>query len=244
MELRRFNASGLRAFEEFLDSCTTEAPRPYPESALTDVLYSEPVNEDIDLDHMPFATRFALAEYLNEQFESAAFHPVRSDSGMWSWLSCFLFREICPKSRDGAWNPGAAPRWIPRSSDFRRYYRHLVAAPYAIYHAHRAQPSRALAVLCQRPGRPGDLVEQLTSRQQVITNPAIMQVATDWFVDSETGRQNRHANSKGAGGARRFIDVLAQFEVTWDLSIMSADDLHALLPKEFRAADTGARVTV
>jgi hypothetical protein len=91
-----------------------------------------------------------------------------------------------------------------------------------------------MAVLCQRPGRPGDLVEQLASRQQVVTNPMLMQIATDWFVDSATGQQRRNANSKGPGGPRRFIDVLNQFDLTWDLSLIPADEFRARLPPEFR----------
>lgn len=238
MELRRFTESGLRAFEDFLDSCTTDTPLPYPESALTDPMQSEPANAGVGLERLPFTSRFALAEYLDGRFDTANFHPQRNDAGLWAWLACFFFPEICTKSSAGKWKPGSIVRWIPRSNDFRRYYRHLIAGPHAIYRAHRDDPQRAMAALCQRPGSPGDLVEQLASRQQIITNPAIMQVASDLFVDTTTGKQNRRANSKKAGGARRFIDVLAQFDVTWDLSMMSADGLHALLPAEFHATDT------
>lgn len=238
MELRRFTESGLRAFEGFLDSCTTDAPKPYPESALMDPLQTESVDTDVSLEHVAPATRFALARYLDDAFEVAGFHPLRNDTGLWAWLGCFFFLDICTKSRNGRWKPGSITRWIPRSNDFRRYYRHLVAGPYAIYRAHRDDPQCAMAVLCQRPGSPGDLVEQLASRQQIITNPAIMRVASNWFVDPDTDRQNKHANSKKAGGARRFTDVLAQFDVTWDLSMMSADALQALLPNEFHVADS------
>ncbi len=238
MELRRLTDSGLSAFEGFLDSCTTDTPLSYPESALTDPMQSEPVNAEVNLERLPFASRFALAEYLDGRFDTANFHPQRNDTELWAWLACFFFPVICTKSPAGKWKPGSLVRWIPRSSDPRRYYRHLIAGPYAIYRAHRDDPQRALAALCQRPGSPGDLVEQLASRQQIITNPAIMQVASDLFVDATTGKQNRRANSKKAGGARRFIDVLAQFDVTWDLSMMSVDALHALLPAEFHATDT------
>lgn len=235
MKLRRFTESGLRAFEDFLDSCTSDTPTAYPEGILSDPLQTEPIDADVFLGPVIPVTRFAMAKYLDDAFEAAGFHPRRNDVGLWAWLACFYFRDICIESRDGRWKPGSITRWIPRSNDFRRYYRHLVAGPYAIYRAHRDNPNRAMAVLCQRPGSPGDLVEQLASRQQIITNPAIMQVASNWFVDSETGRQNKRANSKKAGGARRFIDVLAQFDVTWDLSMMSAESLLALLPTEFRS---------
>lgn len=233
MELRRFNAKGIKLFQSFLDSCTGEAPLPWPESILSDAEYCETIGSFIDLKARPFATRFELAEYLHEQFEAASFRPARADSGLWAWIACYYFREICPISK-GKLQPGSAPRWIPQSGDWRRYYRHLVAGPYSIFHAHRDSPLRAFAVLCQRPGRPGDLVEQLASRQQIVTNPSIMQVATDWFVDIASGQQKRNANSKGAGGPRRFIDVLGQFDLTWDLSIMSPEDLRARLPMEFK----------
>ncbi len=65
-----------------------------------------------------------------------------------------------------------------------------------------------------------------------------MQVATDLFVDAQVAKQKRSTNSKGPGGPRRLIDVLAQFDVTWDLSMMSAEDLHARLPREFHGRDS------
>jgi len=235
MQLGRFNASGIAKFQAFLDSLTGEASLPWPESILSDPEYGESIEASVVLEPRQFATRFELAEYLHERFEAAPFRPKRGDAGLWSWIACFYFREICPTSR-GVLQPGSLPRWIPLSSDWRRYYRHLIAGPYGIYHAHRDAPRRALAVLCQRPGRPGDLVEQLASRQQIVTNPSIMQVATDWFVDPISHQQRRNANSKGAGGPRRFVDILSQFDLTWDLSSMSPDELQGRLPQEFKSS--------
>lgn len=117
--------------------------------------------------------------------------------------------------------------------DWRRYYRHLAAGPYRVFLAHRDDPIRALAVLCQRPGRPGDLVEQLVSRQEIVTNPAIMAIASEFFVDPGTRRPRPMASRKGAGGPRRLIGVLDQFALTWDLSQLSADQLKNMLPAEF-----------
>lgn len=232
MNLGRFNDQGVAIFQAFLDSCTTTQPLPYPESALTDSTQSESIDNGVTLEQRSFATRFELAEYLHSRFNAADFRPAQADKALWSWIACFYFQQICPKKGD-AWSPGAAARWIPQSSDWRRYYRHLVAGPYGIYRAHQDNPKRALAVLCQRPGRPGDLVEQLASRQEIVTNPGILQAATYYFVDEIAGIQRKTANSKGRGGARRFIDVLKQFDVTWDLSALSGGDLLQMLPKEF-----------
>jgi hypothetical protein len=236
MELRRFNEAGLAIFAAFLDSLGGDTPKAWPESALADPAFTEEAKPSTGIERREFATRFELAEYLSVVFESAGYSPPRTDRGLWAWIACFYFNEICPKRPDGQRSPGSLPRWIPLSTDFRRYYRHLVAGPYALYRAHRDDPRRALAVLCQKPGRPGDVVEQLASRQQIVTNPAVMQVATDLFVDKERMRPNRSANTKGPGGPRRLIEVLGQFDVTWDLSMLTADQLRSRLPAEFHRA--------
>ena len=129
MNLRRLNPQGIRAFQSFLDSFTAGAPLPWPESILGDPQYSESVSKSVTVETRSFDTRFELAEHLHTRFEAAQFQPERSDAGLWAWIACFFFNEICPTSR-GIQQPGSAPRWIPQSSDWRRYYRHLVAGPY------------------------------------------------------------------------------------------------------------------
>jgi len=241
MQLHRFTDAGLQRFGGFLDSLTTGSPQPYPTEALADGVHSELVCEDVDIERRTFNTRFTLASYLHSAFSAADFQPALGDKHLWAWTGCFFFNEICPKNAHGRLQPGARQRWIPDLTDFRRYYRHLVAGPYSIFAAHSDDPARAMAVLCQPPGRPGDVVEQLVSRQEIVTSPQIMRVATALFYDAENGRQRRGAGGKGAGSARRLVDVLGQFDVTWDLAAIPATGLQNMLPKEFRtSANAGA----
>lgn len=234
MQLHRFTDAGLERFSAFLDSLTTDSPQPYPSQALAHGTHSQVVSEDVSIECQVFATRFELASSLHSAFVAADFKPALSDKHLWAWIACFLFNEICPKDKHGQLQPGARQRWIPDLTDFRRYYRHLVAGPYSIFAAHADDPARAMAVLCQPPGRPGDVVEQLVSRQEIIASPQIMQVATALFYDAESRRQRRGAGGKGAGSARRLVDVLAQFDVTWDLASIPGAGLQGMLPKEFR----------
>jgi hypothetical protein len=231
--LRRLNDAGIAVFQRFLDSFTTDEPHPYPEAILSDPAWSEAVEPDVILERREFSSRLQLAQYLHDQFEAAGFRPSLMDRGLWAWIACLLFPVICPVDRNGKLDPGRSARWIPETTDWRRYYRHLVAGPYRIFLAHRDDPTRALAVLCQKPGRPGDLVEQLASRQEIVTNPAIISIATECFVDPVTGRPRPSASRKGAGGPRRFVGVLDQFDLTWDLSLVPRELLLNMLPREF-----------
>jgi hypothetical protein len=90
-----------------------------------------------------------------------------------------------------------------------------------------------MVVLCQPLDKPGDVVEQLASRQELITNRGIMELATKLFVDAATQRIKRGAGGKTGGSARRLSDVIEQFDLTWDLYVATSDELVAVMPKEF-----------
>ena len=88
-------------------------------------------------------------------------------------------------------------------------------------------------MLCQPLDSPGDVVEQLASRQELVTNPGIIGLVTKLYVDMDTKRPKRGAGGKGGGSARRLSDVLEQFDLTWDLYAASADELVNVMPREF-----------
>ena len=84
------------------------------------------------------------------------------------------------------------------------------------------------------PGTPGDLVEQLASRQELVTNRAFLAAATTLYVDLQTRLPKRGGGGKSRGTARRLADVCNQFDVTWDLYAMEPGELLGKLPKEFQ----------
>ncbi len=232
LQLARLNEDGILAFEHYIQACNNGQSVAFPVEILSGQAFCTPVSPKAIIETRKFETRFELARYLTETFDAAGLRAQRSDSGLWTWLACAYFMKI--SRAGGGSTPGAVPRWVFRNTDFRRYYRHLVAGPFFIYQAHRDQPARAMALLCQPPGKPGDVVEQLASRQEIVTNKAIMAVATAALVEAgPPAKLRRGAGGKGRGSARRFVDVIAQFEMTWDLSMMSPEQLGEIMPTEF-----------
>jgi hypothetical protein len=233
MKLRRLNKTGIDLFAVYLDALENEATRITPNSLLEDSTASDPITPAVEVELRRFGNRVKAAEYLDGIFSKAGLSDVDRDTGLWAWLTLFYFDEICPRGRGGERSPGERARYIPEAANFQRYYRHLLAGPYRIYKAHRQNPERALAVLCQPLDKPGDIVEQLASRQELVTNGAVMEVATHLYIDSETKLPKRGAQTKNAGAARRLADVLNQFDVTWDLYAMIAKEMFGVLPEEF-----------
>jgi hypothetical protein len=231
--VRRLSAAGLEEFERFLDSLTTDTPLPVPSWLLIDPAMSEVLPRETVIEKKKFDNRSDAAKYLNEIIPQTELAEPEKDAGLWAWLALFFFDQFCAADSSGRYKPGARAKWVPATGDYRRYYRHLLAGPYLIYRAHRDEPNRALVLLCGPLDRPGDVVEQLASRQEIVTNKAVLETATKLYINPETSLPKKGAASKAGGSARRFAEILNQFDVTWDLSIMTSSDLLAMLPKEF-----------
>ena len=233
MKLRRLNASGIERMSAFLDSLTTPAPQEPPYGILEDAATSEALAADIEVEKKDFSSRLEVARYLDERFGDAETRGIERDHGVWAWLALLFFDTLCPPTPSGVRKPGARARWIPEVNNFRRYYRHLLAGPYLIYRAHRDDPERAMILLCSPISTMGDIVEQVASRQELVTNRAVVGTATKLYYDAAKKAPRRGAGGKGPGSPRRLADILNQLDLTWDLYAISEDDLVARLPSEF-----------
>lgn len=239
MILRRLKPSGLAQLGEFLDSLNTPDAREQPSSLLSAPESSATLGTDINVEARRFGTRFELAEYLDSKLTELGGSPgsgsadIWQDAGLWAWLALYYFDQLCPPDATGRRVPGERARWIPAVDDYRKYYRHLVAGPCRIYRAHRDNPLRAYAALAGPPDRPGEIAEQLASRQDIVTNKAAMELATVMYIDRKTRRPKRGAAGSGPGSARRLADVLNQYDLTWDLYALETRMLLGLMPAEF-----------
>ena len=233
MKLRRLTANGLERFSEFLDSLNTPAPQGLPSWLLNDPEMSTALPVDVQVEATTFDTRFELAKYLDSKLTDSGLKNFERDVELWAWLALFYFDQLCPLDDDDRRHPGERARWIPAVEDYRKYYRHLAAGPFWIYRAHRDKPSRVLAVLAGPVNQPGDIAEQLASRQEIVTNKAAMELATALYIDQQTQRPKKGAAGRGPGSARRLADILNQFDLTWDLYAMHTAAMLKMMPKEF-----------
>jgi hypothetical protein len=228
--LRRFNSAGIEVAGQLLD--LIKAGHSVDLEGLIDSRqFTEKIGSNNSVEAIKFATRMDCAKYFNELIDahSSQIPNPESDKGLWTWLA-IVFRDQLFKS--GKNKIGAQERWIP-STDYRRYYRHLLAGPYFIYKTHEDNPNRALAILCSQVSSPGELVENIQARQDIVRFPSIMEAVTKLYYDPNTGALKRGAGSKNNGGARRFTSVLGQFDLTFDFYGMTPEQILDLLPAEF-----------
>lgn len=233
MNLRRLTSVGVATFAEYLDRLKHEPTRLVPSHMLTDEELSEAILPARSISADTPRTRLQVAEILSGLLPTSAPFETAADVGLWSWLSLYYFDVLCPVDRVGARSPRERAAYIPEPGNFRRYYRHLLLGPYLIFQAHRDNPDRAQVLLCKPPHIIDDIVAQVASRYEYVTNPGIVSLTTELYFDAATGTTKRGAGGKGAGSPRRLADVLKQLDLTWDLFGMSAAELRSVLPQEF-----------
>jgi len=173
-----------------------------------------------------------LGKYLVELFEAHGVDrkDILNNPRVWSWLTLFWFDNLCPVESDGSRKVRETSRYVC-SSHYTDYYRHLVAASWDIYYLHR---EKSRLFLWTSLYIHNDFIEQLASRQNIITNKALIEVFDRLYWDLKSDRPKSGAQSRDRlGNFRRLQSFIQQVELTYDLHAMSVEEIIALLPSEY-----------
>jgi hypothetical protein len=226
---------GEQKFREYINNLKTNPFTPRPD--LNNTTFSKEFSPVVSIDETKqFNSKMELAEYLQNCFAGAGLNreDVLPQNGLWTWLAYVWFDQLAPIT-----NPATAQRDIKRddakyicSSDYRDYYRHLVSGPYSIYSLHDGDNSNIF--LYSRVNEHNDFIEQCASRQFIISHKNIVEAIHRLYFDFQRGQPKSGAQSRTKpGNMRRFVSVIQQFELTYDIYTMPADSILNLLPPEF-----------
>ena len=235
MKLGRLNSDGEEAFKNLLTAHEERASNAHPR----EILESEEFVESrfqTDLPDVRLSSRKELAQTVLEALLAENIDYKDVDKGIWLWITAFYFDSLCEKTTDGFFSPKALYRYMP-SDDYKHFYRHLVIGPVRILKIFESNYEDAMIVLCQPPSQPGDFVEQLSSRMERITSRGVIGAATKLFYDNDTKRPKKGTSPKEhrPGTLRRFLAVLDQLDLTFDLQAISKEDLLEIISSEFSA---------
>ncbi|MBI3133324.1 MAG: hypothetical protein HYZ14_01505 [Bacteroidetes bacterium] len=232
-QIRRFNESGIEQFRNILHRIKSGDVNDVPPSLLTDAYVSEILHTDKKIEQKLFLLKDDMVKYLSDKISTLPGKNLLYDRGLWTWLAAFYFDSICPKNSGGKRKVRDENKYILNTEEWQRYYRHLLASPTRLYNDLGANSKIYLA---GKPDVPGDLFEQLASRQEIATCRSLIEAATIMYWDDTTGKIKKGVRNKdGAGVLRRFVKAtIPQFQMTYDLNSMSGDDVVQLLPSEYQ----------
>ncbi len=233
MNLRRFTDTGLAAFRDYLRRLKDQDPTlDPPRDLLDDDASAQPLSPNIEATLRTFRNRGDFARWLHDAAAAADTAPPGNDPHFWAWLTLALFDQVCP-ARDGKRTPRETAWYIPAVRDPRRIYRHALYGSHTVYDASRKNGADAAIFLSNSLTRLGHFWYQIASRQDLITNPAVVSAATGLYFDPRAGRAKPGAATQKPGGVFRFVKLLNQLDRTWDLRLLSPNAVLDLLPAEF-----------
>jgi hypothetical protein len=231
--VREFNDGGIEKFRLYLIAINENGESETTlEDLLSDETYSKNHINKIEVEPKNFSTKFAIAEYLHEKVSEISPNKKYRNTGMWTWLAAFYFDVLCPEDKNGTRKIGAESRYILNGDEWDRIFRHLLAGPVMIYDLHHAN---SIILLYNPADETGDFLAQLMGRQEIGTNRAVIEAAKTLYWDDDKKRPKRGSSPQEhkPGTLRRFVDVLQQFDLTYDLYSISGEELIRLLPAEF-----------
>jgi hypothetical protein len=231
---RRLSPPGLRSFETWLGQLRQDGRISPPKELLSNPHTSEELGFEFEPASRHFGTRAELGSWLARNLEQHA-GSILYDEGFWSALALHLFDEICAPRTNGVRTPGESARYLFDSK--RKAYRHLIWAAWWAMRTY-GEDGQYLLVPSNLGQHPlefggGELMGQIAANQMTAGSAAVIRLGRRLYADPITGHQRKGSSGKGASSPRRFIQVLRQFELTYDFSSMTDANLAKLLPAEF-----------
>jgi hypothetical protein len=226
----KLNSKGIECFKKYLNDLREKPDLEPPFKILENPDYSDAFQDKAKVEKVEFQHRTHMVEYLSKALESLNVSSELENQGLWSWLSLFYFEQVCPKDLDQKRVPGMEYRHI-LNVGYRYKHRHLLAGPIQVFQMYGEKARLFLSGVVHTENQ---VHHELGTRQSFITNPSIIEVADTLYFDKNKNKSKAGAQSRTRGGSLlRFINVMQQLELTFDLYSMSSEEILKLLPEEF-----------
>lgn len=233
--VRRLNDQGILRFQNWLSE---GAPDPVPDDLLESPTFSAALPAAATIEQSSFGTRLQFGEYLVARLKPLPASTIRFDAGLWDWLSLYYFDQLCPKDAAGNRQMRELVRYSLELKN-RKWSRHLVRMSWMAVADHG---SHARVLLGLPMTRHSDVLEQLAGQQETFGAKSVI-AAADWlYWDEQDEGLKRGVQGKAEGTPRRLRKLMRQIRLTFDPHSMSADQLLALLPPEFKRWETAKAV--
>jgi hypothetical protein len=229
--VRRLNGAGIEQFRAYLARVRGGIALDPPRDLLEEPNSSAELSTDIEVDMRQFSSRFVLGRYLCSLLDRLHRDEMDRNIGLWAWMSLLFFDQVCPVAKDGSRRPGQDYRHIPDFS-YRYQHRHLLYGPYHVYRRHEGF---SILLLSGPVYSESAMYHEIVSRQDFIANRGVIEATLELYMDRKR-RAPKHGSQHAQaapGSIRRFVRVLQQLDVNYDIYGMSGKDIVSLLPNEF-----------
>lgn len=233
-EIRRLTDQGIAAFRAYLTALRSGAKDPPPYHLLDDPRTSEAIENGVIIFNRHFNRRLDAAIYFDDVLSGLEIDAIEADVHLWSWISLFYFDQVCPLEKNGMRRPGRDYRHILEPG-YPYGHRHLLCGAYLVYAVYSLGAVLSQLLLWTPLHVESQFHHELATRQSLITNPGVIEAAHLLYFNEKAKQPKRGSliKRRSPGTLYRFIDVIQQLDLTYDLYSMAGQEVLNLLPQEF-----------
>jgi hypothetical protein len=239
-ELRALTKDGMDVFRAWLDRAENNVPKrrtsePPPTEILLDDQYSSAVGLGGRLLQRRFERKYDLGVELSSALGPELARKIVNMPNVWAWLSLFFYETTFPTDKEGRWFTGERSRHVIQTIQGRKQdqsHRHLVKS--AVTNVLRFG-AYAVVLMGTEIGQ-SKMEEQVMSRRvdpPLAHHTEFVKTLHRLYWDAEADELKTGASGEGPGSIMHMIDLLTQFDMTFDISSLEVDDFMRLLPKDF-----------
>jgi hypothetical protein len=229
--LRRFNDAGLHAFSLWLDQRDGSNP---PLAMLDDEALTAPFSDGAEIEVKTFQRKYDLGVHIHGAL-GPKWEQALDDAGLLAWLSLAFHQSTMVNAAGKPYLGQPSRHLVAVDNQWKSYtnsHRHLVRS--AVFFAgHFGEAARVF--LAGHPSEHSKIEEQIGSRKTegLPFSKPVAEALYALYYDPATGKIRRGAASNRGGAIERFVRVIRQLDLTFDVQARSGAELVTLLPKEF-----------
>jgi len=229
--IRTFSTTGINEFERIIGEIRSGSLNEVPQQILFDEDFTEPLEPIINIEKVSYKNKSEFVPYVSEHLNLRSNKDLYFNKGLWTWLTAFFFDNVCPVDGNGKRKVNENAFYVLNDpKKYTKYNRHLLAYPCRIY---SELGDAAKIFLIGTFQTRGEITEQFGAHQEIALNKGILEAANIMYWDESKKVLKKGAAGKGAGSARRFVRIIGQYQMTYDLKSMNGPEIVDLLPREF-----------
>jgi hypothetical protein len=236
-EIHSFTQPGLERFRNWLEQAEHSQPKrlsvqPPPVELLFDDHFARPVGYGSRIIQRRFERKYDLGMEICRALGNDDALRLMPEANAWAWLSLFFHEGTFPVKK-GRWFTGERSRHLVQTIQGRKQdqsHRHLVKG--AVTNVLRFR-EYAVVLMGEASGQ-SKIEEQVMSRradQPLAFHKEFVRALYRFYWDIDADELKRGAGGEGDGSIMHMIDLLTQFDLTFDISSLEADDFLELVPR-------------
>ena len=229
--LRRFNDAGLHALSIWLEKRDASNP---PVGMLDDPALSEALAGGGDIEIKVFHRKYEMGVHIQQSL-GAQWEVAIDDAGLLAWLSLAFHESLMVNSSGKPYLGQPSRHLVATDNQWKSYthsHRHLVRS--AVFFIGRFG-SAAQVFLAGHPSEHSKIEEQIGSRKTegLPFSRPVAEALFKLYFDPGKKAIRRGAASNRAGAIERFVKVIRQLDLTFDVHAKTGSELVQIFPGEF-----------